>query len=302
MTQLLVSVRSVAEAEAAIAGGAAVIDVKEPENGSLGRARVETIKAIADFAGPQRIVSAALGELLEEPGCPAVAGLTYVKWGLSGWGTSPGWQQGLVRAREVLREMMPACHLVIVAYADWRQARAPDPTELCRFACAGSFKAFLVDTWQKDSKTLVDWSTPGEILHLVAQCRAAGVRIALAGRLRASEIALLADLDPDWFAVRSSVCRRCAREQTIDPQAVRNLVDLLASSSRRPGPEVDSAYIKAGGSLREEAIDVSLPARLGPGQVRGDGDRFQENQLTGAEKPCHTSRDGIARDRPAMRQ
>ena len=37
-TQLLVSVRSPAEALAALEGGAALIDVKEPARGSLGRA------------------------------------------------------------------------------------------------------------------------------------------------------------------------------------------------------------------------------------------------------------------------
>ena len=38
MTRLLVSVRSAAEAEAALSGGASVIDVKEPTRGALGRA------------------------------------------------------------------------------------------------------------------------------------------------------------------------------------------------------------------------------------------------------------------------
>ena len=38
MTRLLVSVRSAAEAEAALTGGASVIDVKEPTRGALGRA------------------------------------------------------------------------------------------------------------------------------------------------------------------------------------------------------------------------------------------------------------------------
>ena len=37
-TRLLVSVRSAAEAEEALAGGAALIDVKEPANGPLGKA------------------------------------------------------------------------------------------------------------------------------------------------------------------------------------------------------------------------------------------------------------------------
>ena len=41
MTGLLVSVRDADEAEAALRGGAALIDVKEPRHGSLGRASAE---------------------------------------------------------------------------------------------------------------------------------------------------------------------------------------------------------------------------------------------------------------------
>ena len=39
MTGLLVSVRDAAEAEAALRGGATLIDVKEPRHGSLGSCR-----------------------------------------------------------------------------------------------------------------------------------------------------------------------------------------------------------------------------------------------------------------------
>src|SRR5262245_40260453 len=60
---LLVSVRSVEEAEAALAGGAGLIDVKEPNNGALGFAGVEVIAAVLRMVAAQRPVSAALGEL-----------------------------------------------------------------------------------------------------------------------------------------------------------------------------------------------------------------------------------------------
>ena len=46
MAELLVSVRSLGEAQAALVAGAAVIDVKEPLRGSLGRADDATISAL----------------------------------------------------------------------------------------------------------------------------------------------------------------------------------------------------------------------------------------------------------------
>ena len=46
--QLLVSVRDLGEAAAALAGGADLIDVKEPIRGPLGRADEATIRGIVD--------------------------------------------------------------------------------------------------------------------------------------------------------------------------------------------------------------------------------------------------------------
>ncbi len=46
MTRLLVSVRSAAEAEIALVGGAALIDVKEPARGALGMADFQVIRDV----------------------------------------------------------------------------------------------------------------------------------------------------------------------------------------------------------------------------------------------------------------
>src|SRR5262245_44632800 len=81
---LLVSVRSAEEAEAALAGSADLIDVKEPSRGSLGRADEATIAAVMRAVGGRRPVSAALGELRDDPSPCSIPGLTYVKWGLAG--------------------------------------------------------------------------------------------------------------------------------------------------------------------------------------------------------------------------
>ncbi|MBV9124193.1 MAG: hypothetical protein JO112_12620, partial [Planctomycetes bacterium] len=72
MAGLLVSVRSAVEAEAALAGGATLIDVKEPAHGSLGRALDAILEEVVACVGGQCPVSAALGELREE--APPLAG------------------------------------------------------------------------------------------------------------------------------------------------------------------------------------------------------------------------------------
>src|SRR3954454_6660925 len=88
MTGLLVSVRSADEARAAVAGGATIVDVKEPDRGPLGCAGAATWRAVRRVVPATVPVSVALGELgdWEEQAIPSTAdwaGLAYRKVGLA---------------------------------------------------------------------------------------------------------------------------------------------------------------------------------------------------------------------------
>src|SRR5437762_2077635 len=96
MAELLVSVRDVEEAEAALQGGAALIDIKEPSRGSLGRADDAVIRSIVAHVAMRRPVSAALGEWSDDKRDLPDAELTYVKWGLAGCARRD-WQSKLRR-------------------------------------------------------------------------------------------------------------------------------------------------------------------------------------------------------------
>lgn len=229
---LLVSVRSAAEARAALEGGAALIDVKEPSRGSLGRATRATIQAVLAEVKGRRPVSAALGELATEPDLPEVAGLAHVKWGLAGLGSSPDWPRMLARALDRLHEVHPRCQGVVAAYADWRRAQAPPLGAIWAFVQDRPNVVLLVDTCVKDGRTLLDWLPIHEVLRLCARCRGEGVRIALAGSLGQAEIQELLPAAPDWFAVRGAVCRAGDRAGVIDRERVAELARFLT----RPTP------------------------------------------------------------------
>jgi len=62
---LLVSVRGPNEVEAAVQGGASLIDVKEPNRGALGQADDDVIAAVVKRVAGRQPVSAALGELID---------------------------------------------------------------------------------------------------------------------------------------------------------------------------------------------------------------------------------------------
>src|SRR5215472_5029815 len=120
MTQLLVSVRSASEVEAALRGGASVIDVKEPARGSLGRASDRTIAEVVCFVAGKRPVSAALGELAKSLAVEwprANLFLAYVKWGLAGYEDRGKrvWTRELSGAMRQLAERQPSCRAVAVA-------------------------------------------------------------------------------------------------------------------------------------------------------------------------------------------
>ncbi|MBM4072357.1 MAG: hypothetical protein FJ271_26025 [Planctomycetes bacterium] len=241
-SRLLVSVRSVAEAEAALRGGAGLIDIKEPSRGPLGKADDTIIDSIIDVVSGRRQVSAALGELIDHRQDSPHAGLDYVKWGLSGCHDCFDWRGVLSRFFESRRISGP--NVVVVAYADWRQAQSPPVADIAAFACRWPGSVFMIDTFGKQRHEsgrrrmhLLDWLSPEFIGEVCGRCRDAGVKVALAGSLDRELIERLSFIAPDWFAVRGAVCEAGERESAITEDRVRDLVaEICALRGRRLAP------------------------------------------------------------------
>ncbi|WP_439620670.1 (5-formylfuran-3-yl)methyl phosphate synthase [Gemmata sp.] len=227
-TGLLVSVRSADEVAAALAGGADLIDVKEPAKGSLAPAEAEVVAAVIDAVKGKVPVSAALGEwspnALTEAHWHMELKLNYVKWGLAGYSPAPGWGEDLLDTR---RELPVGMEMVAVAYADWERAKSVPPAELAKFAKRFRFKAFLIDTCVKDSKTLLDFMKPDEIQELVESLQRVYTTVAIGGSLRPEHLKPLKSVTPDFYAVRSSVCAAGKREGVIDEARVKKWKDTI---------------------------------------------------------------------------
>ena len=224
---LLVSVRSADEARAAVAGGAAIVDVKEPDRGPLGMADFAVWSAVRSVV-PQGVpVSVALGELgewIDRPTPPdsAFAGIAFRKIGLAGAGGR--WAEDWADLRIRLGGNTP---WIAVIYADWIAARAPEPVavidEARRAGCAG----VLVDTWDKSGAAAIDASWAG----IVARIKAEVGLVALAGGLDRGRIAALRGLSPDVFAVRGAACHGGDRRAAIDAVGVAALVKAVCRLS-----------------------------------------------------------------------
>jgi uncharacterized protein (UPF0264 family) len=222
---LLVSVRDVDEAEAALAGGADIIDVKDPSRGPLGKADDDVIAEIVQQVNGRRPVSAALGELddwNDQIPIRLDPGLRWVKIGLADQASRSDWRQSLNSFRYRI-EAQGTTGLVAVAYADWRRANAPRPDDVAGFAVSERFAGLLIDTWHKDGSTLLDWMTLGDLIETCDHFRRVNVPIALAGALGRSLIRRLQPVRPAWFALRGSACNG-GRDGRIDTERVRRLV------------------------------------------------------------------------------
>jgi uncharacterized protein (UPF0264 family) len=221
--QLLVSVRSADEARAALAGGADLIDVKEPTRGPLGAADLPVIRDVIAAVNGRVAVSAAFGEWHEWVEQKAPAGLHYAKWGLARLTTPPSGV--LTRIRMTDCAFFP----VLVAYADHRRAESPDPEWLAGAAVRYHFPAFLIDTAVKDGSTLLDWIAPATLARLRFELGDAGVPLALAGSLDEAAIRTLGPLVPNWFAVRGAACTG-GRSGTVCADRVRRLKDVISEA------------------------------------------------------------------------
>ena len=211
---LLVSVRDPEEAAVAVAAGAAVIDIKEPRNGPLGRAAVEIVAAVAAVTGRRAPLTLACGELStgdEIPGhvadllrClpPDVPVPMAVKAGPAGLAL-PAWRIAFGRLRESLP---PGIEVVAVAYADWRRAESPPPDAVLGEAIRVGATAILVDTFDKQGPGLFATIPRGVVAAWSQAASAAGLTLALAGRLTAADVAEAFGLGAPIVGVRSAAC------------------------------------------------------------------------------------------------
>lgn len=227
MVRLLVSVRTVTEALAAAAGGADVIDLKEPSRGSLGRPAAALVASVLPLIPSQFQVSVALGDL-EDPFTPlSLPGVHFVKIGLAGWGERGDWQRQLREAGATQKEANPTAALVAAAYADWRLANAPAPNKILAFALDHGWQGLLIDTALKNGSSLGDHLPFPELERLVHDGNRGGLLIALAGALRPRDVPRLAVLKPDYIGVRGAACRRGRRDGPLEARRVRILGQLL---------------------------------------------------------------------------
>lgn len=233
MTRLLVSVRTLEEACLAAEAGVGLIDLKEPRLGSLGRVEIDVARDVAARFASDCPLSMALGELAEWTDTDwqilrqIPAGIRFAKVGLAGSTAMNDWRLVWQRANALFPD---DCHPVAVVYADWQDARAPQPEQILDGALNNGCRALLIDTWRKDRGNVFVHCETDAIEAIFRRAKAFGLLTVLAGSLTANDLNDALRLAPDYIAVRGAVCSN-GREGKLCPDKLRQWCELVGGNS-----------------------------------------------------------------------
>jgi (5-formylfuran-3-yl)methyl phosphate synthase len=236
MTLFLASVRDEAEAAVALLARADIIDLKEPRRGALGALDLDTTRSIVSLVGGRVAVSATIGDLPMQPETigaavleKAACGVDYVKFGLFP-------DRDARRCLDALRPLAQRVNLIVVLFAD----RLPDFDAVAAAAAMGA-AGIMLDTSDKGSGSLLAHLDPRRLASFVAQAKAHGLTVGLAGSLAAADVPELLPLAPDLLGFRRALCSG-SRGASLDPAACAAIRALIPEN--RP------------------AADGKLPARM----------------------------------------
>ena len=208
--KLLISPRDVEEARMAVEGGADIIDIKNPAEGSLGASFPWVIRAVKKALPIDLELSATLGDLDGKPGFASLAatgisslGVDYIKAGL----LVKRKQKALELARSIVKAAQAGkARVVLAGYGDFQSIGSISPGELLEVALESGAYGVMIDTYSKNGASLFDHLSMKELKRFVDEGREQGLAVALAGSIKTIHIPALKKLNADIVGVRGAVC------------------------------------------------------------------------------------------------
>ena len=211
--RLLVSPMNMEEAHAALAGGADILDVKNPKEGSLGANFPWVIRSVADLARGKVPVSATIGDMEFKPGTASLAalgaassGADYVKAGLLGVKTSDQAEEMLKAIVRAVKDLDPKKKVVASGYSDYLRVGSISPMLLPAAASEAGADVVMVDTAIKDGKPTFDFMGEKDLADFIELGHSNDLEVALAGSIGFPHLETLLRLQPDIIGVRGIVC------------------------------------------------------------------------------------------------
>jgi len=230
--KVLISPKDEFEATEAVNGGADIIDVKNPIEGSLGANFPWVIQRIRSLVPHSIEVSATIGDFPHLPGSAslaalgaAVSGANYIKVGLKGSKTRDDAIFLMQHVTRTVKEYDTQTKVVLAGYADFRRASTLDPFLLPDIARSAGCDVVMVDTFVKDGRGIFDFMDEAACKQFVEEGHTRDLHVALAGSIKLPEIPILKHVGADIVGIRGAACSHGDRlVGTIQAESVRALM------------------------------------------------------------------------------
>lgn len=234
--KLLISVVDVQEAQEALLGGADIIDVKRPSEGSLGACPPKIVREVVRSLPSQVEVSAAIGDAPDLPGTmalaalgAAVSGVDYVKVGIYGPNSLEGAVVMLNEVVEAVKSYDSSIKVVAASYADYEKAGCLEPSIVLEASRKAEVDAWMVDTKVKDGSHLLNFTSLKCLKNLVDRAHDYGMMAAIAGSLGIDDLELIYPMGADVVGFRKAVCEGDRSKGRLKRELVEKLKRKLAS-------------------------------------------------------------------------
>lgn len=233
--KLLISPKNEKEAIEAAAGGADIIDVKNPNEGPLGANFPWIIRRVRQIIPRDIEVSCTIGEAPNSPGSMALAslgaastGVNYIKSGLHGVKKPNKAVYLISNIIRAAKEYNPAVKVVASGYADAARANTVDPLKVPEIAYEAHADVAMLDTAIKDGKTLFTFLSKHHLKQFVKASHDYGIKVALAGSLHKEDLLKVHEIGADIAGMRSAACTLNDRVNgQITREKVQELVEIV---------------------------------------------------------------------------
>jgi len=228
MTQLLISVTNVAEAQIALAHGADFIDLKDPSKGALGALPLITIHEVVAYVNNQnqygkRLTSATIGDLPMQPELilEHVVALAKTKVDIIkiGFFEATDYQSCLDVLKTITQN---GVKLIAVLFAEYQY-----PASLINAIKAAGFYGVMLDTAHKNGATFLDYFSENAMQAFAEHVNIQGLLFGLAGSLTLQHVAVAKKINPTYMGFRGGVCAENQRNLSLSSEKIKAIRKLM---------------------------------------------------------------------------
>lgn len=223
MTQLLISVTTVQEAQLAIENGVDIIDLKDPNAGALGALPLSQIETVVAYVNGEKPISATIGDL------PMQAELifdsvirlasTKVDFIKIGFFQTEDYQPVLDKLKTITAK---GVRLVAVLFAEFEYS-----DNLIHAIKNAGFSGIMLDTAQKNGATFMYYLTAIKCKKIAKKVLNFEMSFGLAGSLQLQHIVAVKRFNPTYMGFRGGVCADNVRISSLNAGKIKAIRDAL---------------------------------------------------------------------------